>query len=133
MEKSAENQGGELSLSEMMQKQYALWKAHEKDWPPRTPEFGKDSLLWMVDELGEVIAILKKKGSDAVMEDAPVRAHYVEECSDVFMYFLDMLACYGISAEEFCQAFEQKWQRNMKRSWAENEAMYESEETPERD
>ncbi|MBO6158567.1 MAG: DUF550 domain-containing protein [Firmicutes bacterium] len=115
----------ELSISELMQRQAALYEKHRQDWDPRDPEHGKDSLLWMVDELGEVIAIIKKKGPDAIMEDAHVRAHYVEECSDVFMYFLDMLQCYGIGAEEFTTAFDKKWHRNMNRTWEENNAMYE--------
>ena len=115
----------ELSISEMMQKQRKLYEKHVNQWAPHTPEYGKDSLLWMVDEMGEVIAIIKKKGHDAIMNDEHVRAHYVEECGDVFMYFLDMLDCFGISAEEFTRAFDKKWHTNMDRSWIENDAMYE--------
>ena len=94
----------ELSISELMKMQRELYEKHQDSWAPHTPEFGKDSLLWMVDELGEVIAIIKKKGHDAIMEDEHVRAHYLEECSDVLMYYLDMLDCYGIGsakAEKF--------------------------------
>ena len=104
----------ELSISELMKMQRELYEKHQDSWAPHTPEFGKDSLLWMVDELGEVIAIIKKKGHDAIMEDEHVRAHY-----------LDMLDCYGIGAEELTQAFDKKWRRNMDRSWIENDAMYE--------
>jgi len=115
----------ELSISELMKMQRELYEKHQDSWAPHTPEFGKDSLLWMVDELGEVIAIIKKKGHDAIMEDEHVRAHYLEECSDVLMYYLDMLDCYGIGAEELTKAFDKKWRRNMDRSWIENDAMYE--------
>ena len=61
----------------------------------------------------------------AIMENEHVRAHFVEECSDVMMYFVDMLDCYGITAEEFSEAFEKKANRNLNRTWEENNAMYE--------
>jgi len=115
----------ELKISEMMERQHELYIKHREHWDERIPENGRNSLLWMVDELGEVIAIIKKKGDAAIMEDEHVRAHYVEECGDVFMYFLDMLECYGISAEEFSEAFDKKWHSNMGRSWKENDTMYE--------
>ncbi len=115
----------ELSISDLMKRQHELYMKHEQYWEPRTPNFGKNSILWMVDELGEVIAIIKKKGEDAIMNDEHVRAHYLEECSDVLMYYLDMLECFGISAEDLTNAFDKKWRRNMDRSWAENDAMYE--------
>lgn len=112
--------------------QQKLWELHKEQWGDRTSADGKISLLWMVDELGEAIAIIKKKGDEAIMNDPMVRAHYVEECSDVMMYFLDMLQCYDISAEEFSEAFRKKWTRNMSRTWKENDQMYETEETPDR-
>ena len=83
------------------------------------------SLLWSIDELGEVIAILKKKGAAAVMDNESVRAHFTEEIADVFMYLFDMMECYGITAEEFTEAFLAKFQRNLGRDWRENDALYE--------
>ncbi len=115
----------ELSISDLMKRQHELYMKHKDDWGLRVPAFGKDSILWMVDEIGEVIAIIKKKGADAIMEDEHVRAHYLEECSDVLMYYLDMLECFGISAEELTDAFDKKWKSNMGRTWEENYAMYE--------
>lgn len=115
----------DFKISELMEFQRQLYEKHKNDWSPRTPEFAKDSILWSVDEMGEVIAIIKKKGIEAIMENPHVRRHYVEECADVMMYWLDMLDCLGISAEEFCNEYEKKFNNNMKRTWVENEAMYE--------
>ena len=90
-------------IGEFLEMQHRL--AVEKDWiGDRVPEMGHMSLLWSIDELGEVIAILKKKGASAVMENESVRAHFTEEIADVFMYLFDMLECYGITAEEFTAA-----------------------------
>ena len=41
------------------------------------------------------------------------------------MYWLDMLDCYGITAEEFSREFIRKAERNLNRSWKENELLYE--------
>lgn len=115
----------DLRISDLLRYQQALLEKHKDDWQPHTPEWGRDSLLWSIDEIGEVIAIIKKKGDQAIMENEHVRAHFVEECSDVMMYFIDMLDCYGITAEEFSDAFEKKAKRNLNRTWEENDAMYE--------
>ena len=115
----------DLRISDLLRYQQALLEKHKNDWNPHTPECGRESLLWSIDEIGEVIAIIKKKGDQAIMENEHVRAHFVEECSDVMMYFIDMLDCYGITAEEFSEAFEKKAKRNLNRTWEENDAMYE--------
>ncbi len=77
------------------------------------PAYGKEYFLWMVEEIGESIAVLKKKGGNAVMEDAEVRAAFVEELSDVLMYYIDILLRYGVTAEEISQAYVNKHARNM--------------------
>ena len=115
----------DLRISDLLRYQQTLLEKHKDDWNPHTPEFGRESLLWSIDEIGEVIAIIKKKGDQAIMENEHVRAHFLEECSDVMMYFIDMLDCYGITAEEFSEAFEKKAKRNLNRTWEENNAMYE--------
>ncbi len=115
----------DLRMSDLLHYQQALLEKHKDDWDPHIPQNGRNSLLWCIDEIGEVIAIIKKKGENAIMENEHVRAHFVEECSDVMMYFIDMLDCYGITAEEFSDAFEKKAKRNLNRTWEENNAMYE--------
>ena len=108
-------------IGELLELQHRL--AVEKGWiADRVPEKGHMSLLWSIDELGEVIAILKKKGAAAVMENESVRAHFTEEIADVFMYLFDMMECYGITAEEFTEAYLAKFRRNLGRDWRENDA-----------
>lgn len=51
----------DLSISQMLSMQQELFKIHEDTWSPMEPEYGKDFFLYMVEELGEAIAILKKK------------------------------------------------------------------------
>lgn len=111
-------------ISEFLEMQRCL--AEAKGWTgSRCPECGHMSLLWSIDELGEVIAIIKKKGADAIMNDEAVRSHFTEECADTFMYLFDMLLSYRITADEFTAAYVEKFKRNMGRSWNENKIMYE--------
>lgn len=115
----------DVKISELMQMQHTL--AEKKGWlKDRTPDKAHMSILWSIDELGEAIAIIKKKGATAIMENPSVREHYVEEVTDVFMYLLDMMESYGITAEEFSNAYIAKFRRNMGRDWVENDTMYES-------
>lgn len=92
-----------------LQEEYKDW------WPPLSPESGKDKLLWMVGEIGEVIDIVKKKGCQRVAADTQVRAHFVEEMADVLMFYNDVLLCYGITADELRRAYTEKAERNMTR------------------
>ncbi|MGN1346057.1 MAG: dATP/dGTP pyrophosphohydrolase domain-containing protein [Eubacteriales bacterium] len=100
--------------------------AAEKGWlDSRTPEHAPLSILWSIDELGEAIAIIKKKGADGIMNNESVREHFVEEVADTFMYLFDMMESYDITSDEFTRAYVKKFERNMGRSWHENDAMYE--------
>ena len=84
----------DLSISQMMQMQLDLYEPHKEKWFPMEPEFGKDFVLFMVEEIGETIAILKKKGSQAIMNDADVRRAFLAEMADVLMYYHDILLCF---------------------------------------
>ena len=102
----------DAKISELLKMQYDL--AVEKGWiDDRTPEKAPFSILWSIDELGEAIAIIKKKGADGIMENETVRAHFIEEVADTFMYLFDMMNAYEISAEEFSDAFVKKFEKNM--------------------
>ena len=68
----------DLKISQMMDYQRRLYEQHKDTWSPHTPQHARDSLLWSIDEIGEVIAIIKKKGDDAIMNNPQVRRHYVE-------------------------------------------------------
>ena len=114
----------DCKISEFMEMQRIQAKQHGWD-KNRIPEMGHKSLLWAVGEIGEVADIIKKKGHDAIMENPHVRAHFVEETADVFMYLFDMMEAFGVSAEEFSDAYTAKFERNMGRSWEENKTKYE--------
>ena len=114
-----------MEFGQFLKMQHDL--AVEKGWIwDRTPEGGPFSLLWSMDELGEAISIIKKKGSFAIMENPSVREHFIEEVADHLMYILDMMECYSITAEEFETVYTRKYERNLGRSWSENAAMYEN-------
>ena len=40
----------DLSISQMMQMQLALFEPHKDLWPPMEAEYGKDYILYMVEE-----------------------------------------------------------------------------------
>lgn len=107
----------ELKLSQMLQCQYELWQQHQNEWGPMTPKTARDSLLWMIEELGEVIAIIKKRGEDEIMNDDELKCIFTEELVDVFMYFLDVLNRYDISGNDFSHAYVKKHQYNRVRDY----------------
>ena len=103
------------SFHEMQQIQTELQEKYKNKWRPLSPEIGKDQLLWLMIELGEVADVLKKNGNEKVMEDTEVRTHFIEELCDVMMYFNDILLCYEIDAEELEHEYVTKHRRNMTR------------------
>ena len=105
----------DFSVSEMQEMQSALQERYKNQWEPICPETGKNKLLWMIGEIGEVIDIVKKHGGAATSADEALRKDFVEEMSDVLMYYNDVLLCYGITAEELKSAYTEKIQKNMNR------------------
>lgn len=109
----------DLSVSHFMSMQKALYQLHAHEWPPMEPEAGKNMVLYMVEEVGEVIAILKKKGDYSVTDDPEVREAFLEEMSDVLMYYMDTLLRYHVTPEELSEAYVKKHLRNMGRDYTE--------------
>ena len=107
----------DLKISELIEMQNALQERMKDKWSPLTPESGHFSLLWMFEEMGEIVAIIKKRGDGAIMKDETVRADFIEELSDVLMYFVDLMSCYEISVEEISKAFKMKHEKNMHRDF----------------
>ena len=105
----------DFSMNEMQQMQKALQDQYKHKWEPICPETGKNKLLWMLGEIGEVIDIVKKHGAVAASSDDALRTDLIEELADVLMYYNDVLLCYGISPEELKQAYVEKFEKNMKR------------------
>jgi len=107
----------DLRISEMMKMSYDLYEENKDSWSPMAPEYGRDFILYMIEEIGEVISVVKKKSIDEIMTEGPVRSHMIEELSDVLMYFIDCLNRYNISAEEFSNTYKKKFESNMKRNF----------------
>ncbi len=106
----------DLRISELMQMQQALYEKNPH-WGKFEPDKGFYQLLWMVGELGEVIDVVKKAPRERYMQPTDVREHFVEEFTDVLMYFVDTLLCYGITAEELSAAYRKKFEYNMIRDY----------------
>ena len=105
----------DFTISEMQEMQSALQAKYQGQWEPISPETGRNKLLWMIGEVGEVIDILKKHGDLEASTDAELRKALVEELADVLMYYNDIMLCYGISAGELKQAYTEKFEKNMTR------------------
>lgn len=50
----------DFGINEMQKMQRALQDKYSHKWEPICPEVGRNKLLWMVGEIGEVIDIVKK-------------------------------------------------------------------------
>lgn len=109
----------DLKISQLMQMQRALYELHKDRWSPMEPQYGREFLLYMVEEMGEVISILKKKGNGAVLTEPAVRAAFLEEMSDVLMYYVDTLLRFGVTPEELSSAYVKKHLHNTGRNYEE--------------
>lgn len=105
----------DFAMNEMQEMQRELQDKYKHKWEPIEPETGKNKLLWMIGEIGEVADIIKKNGEEKALGDADIRQHLVEEMADVLMYYNDVMLCYGITPEELKQAYVEKFEKNMKR------------------
>ncbi len=105
----------DFGINEMLQMQRTLQQQYKDKWEPINPEIGKNKMLWMVGEIGEVIDIIKKNGGTKAASDDNLRKALVEELADVLMYYNDILLCYNISSEELKSAYTEKFKKNMKR------------------
>lgn len=108
----------DLKISEMLELSYRLWDKHKDTWSPMEPEHGRTFILYMIEEIGEAIAIIKKKGEGEIMANPDIREHFVEELGDVIMYFMDVLNRFDISAEEFSKVYLEKCEKNLNRDYA---------------
>ncbi len=105
----------DFSINEMQEMQKALQEKYKDKWEGISPEIGKNKLLWMIGEIGEVIDIVKQNGGTKASTDETLRKDLIEELADVLMYYNDVLLCYGISAEELKKIYTEKFEKNMKR------------------
>ena len=105
----------DFTINEMLEMQKALQDKYKHKWEPICAETGRNKLLWMIGEIGEVIDIIKQNGGTKASSDTEIRKDLIEELADVLMYFNDVLLCYNISAEELKESYTNKFERNMKR------------------
>lgn len=105
----------DFGMQEMQEMQQALQARYKGKWEPIDPETGKNKLLWMVGEIGEVIDIVKKHGGTRACTDPDLRKDLIEELADVLMYYNDILLCYNITPDELGQSYREKFKRNMNR------------------
>ena len=114
-----------IDFADMQNMQKELQELHKGEWNPLTPIQARNQMLWLVDELGEAIAIIKKKGEHGIMEDENIRENFCAEIADVLMYLNDVLLCYDITPEEISAAYTKKHDYNMKRNYVkQNEKLY---------
>lgn len=118
----------DLRISDLLRMQEELQEKYKGIWEPVEPRRARLQLLWLVEELGEVVSIVKKRKVEGIMEDPEVRARFLEEMSDVLMYYTDTLLCLGVTAEEFSAAYEAKRLRNMGRDFVGEHRQYLQEE-----
>ncbi|MDE7221009.1 MAG: nucleotide pyrophosphohydrolase [Oscillospiraceae bacterium] len=105
----------DFGINEMQEMQKILQDRYKDRWEPVSPEAGRNKLLWMIGEAGEVIDIIKKHGDIEASANVELRKELVEELADVLMYYNDVMLCYGISASELKRAYTAKFEKNMKR------------------
>ncbi len=106
-----------LTISEMQDMQHELYEANKEKWGDATPEHAKNHILFMVEEIGECISIIKKKGIDKIMNDKDVRSRFLEEITDVQNYYIEVLNRLNITPEEYSNAYIQKHNYNMNRNY----------------
>lgn len=75
----------DIGMKDLLRTQAELQDKYLEKWGGVSPQKGRDHLLWMLCECGEVIDIIKKMGDEAIMDDPGVRAHFTEEMVDVLM------------------------------------------------
>ncbi len=107
----------DLSISEMQKMQLELYEANKEKWNDMEPKAAKSHILYMIEEIGECISIIKKKGIDSIMEDKDVRARFIEEITDVQNYYIEVLNRLQITPEEYSQAYIEKHNFNINRNY----------------
>ena len=107
----------DLNISEMKQMQFDLYEVNKDKWGDMEPKEAKNHILFMIEEIGECISIIKKKGIDSIMENPDVRGRFIEELTDVQNYYIEVLNRLKITPEEYSKAYIDKHNSNMKRNY----------------
>ena len=105
----------DFGINEMLAMQKELQDKYKDKWEQISPEVGQNKWLWMIGEIGEVIDIIKKNGSEKAVSDSILREKLIEELADVLMYYNDVLLYYGITTDELKHSYTNKFKKNMTR------------------
>ena len=105
-----------ITISEMMELSEKLYKKNEDYWD-NSPESNIHWVCWLVGEIGEVIDIIKKKGTDKIMNDKSTRLEMLKEIADCYMYLADILNRYEFTDKEFSKVYRDKMNYNLKRDY----------------
>ncbi len=98
----------DLSISDMQKMQLELYELNKDKWNDMEPKATKSHILYMIEEIGECISIIKKKGINAIMEDKDIRARFIEKITDVQNYYIEVLNRLQITPEEYSKAYIEK-------------------------
>ena len=98
----------DFTINEMQEMQRSLQDKYKDKWEPICPEIGKNKLLWMIGEIGEVIDIVKKHGGTKACADESLRKDLVEEMADVLEVLFAICEGRGHTVEELMQVRESK-------------------------
>ena len=105
----------EFTVDNMQKMQRKLQDKYKDKWGGLYPQKGRDMLLWIIGEAGEVADVIKQNGDESIMANESIRKHFIEEMCDVMMYFNDVMLCYSITPEELEQVYLAKHNKNMDR------------------
>ena len=110
----------DISIAEMKKMQMELFRIHKGEWKEDMyPEAARNHMLYMIEELGESIAIIKKKGIEAIMNDKKVREDFITEMTDVARYYTEVLNRLEITSEEYAKCYINKHKECMRRNYKE--------------
>ena len=114
----------DLSLADMLEMLTELHAEHP-DWGALDATAGRNQLLWLTGELGEVIDVVKKNDPAHLSQPGYAGDCLTEEIADVMMYLNDVLLCYDIAPEEISRAYYKKHLYNLRRNYRQqNEDRY---------
>ena len=112
----------DISIGKMKEMQMELYELHKEEWGnDMNPESARNHMLYMIEELGESISIIKKKGIDAIMNDAKIREDFITEMTDVGRYYIEVLNRLKVTSKEYADCYMNKHKecinRNYKEKW----------------
>ena len=96
----------EFTINENERNAADFAEKYKDKWEGISVLAGRNKLLWMIGEIGEVIDIVKKHGDFEAAHQEDIRKDLIEELADVLMYYNDILLCYDISSEELKTAYK---------------------------